>query len=79
MIASAAGETDLPGNTEQRLGNLNRLMPLLNKVGLCGGDVYIDPLVFPVATDSNNAQSFLSGYSLGVLQTDARYRFGACV
>ncbi|MEI8138796.1 MAG: dihydropteroate synthase [bacterium] len=59
VIASAAGETDLPSNTEQRLVNLNRLMPLLNKAGICGGDVYVDPLVFPVATDSNNAQSFL--------------------
>lgn len=59
VIASAAGETDLPGNTEQRLANISRLMPLLDAVGIRGGDVYVDPLVFPVATDSNNAQSFL--------------------
>ncbi len=59
VIASAAGEKDLPCNTEQRLANLNRLMPMLDQVGIRGGDVYVDPLVFPVATDSNNAQSFL--------------------
>jgi len=59
VIASAAGEKDLPGNTEERLGNLNRLIALLDQAGICGGDVYVDPLVFPVATDSNNAQSFL--------------------
>lgn len=59
VIASAAGEKDLPCNTEQRLANVNRLMPMLDKVGIRGGDVYVDPLVFPVATDSNNAQSFL--------------------
>jgi 5-methyltetrahydrofolate--homocysteine methyltransferase len=59
VIASAAGEKDLPSNTDQRLGNIRRLMPLLDQVGIRGGDVYVDPLVFPVATDSNNAQSFI--------------------
>lgn len=59
VIASAAGEKDLPCNTEQRLANINRLMPMLDAAGIRGGDVYVDPLVFPVATDSNNAQSFL--------------------
>lgn len=59
VIASAAGEKDLPCDTEQRLANINRLMPLLVAVGIKGGDIYVDPLVFPVATDSNNAQSFI--------------------
>lgn len=59
VIASAAGEKDLPSNTEQRLDNIGRLMPELANAGIRGGDVYVDPLVFPVATDSNNAQSFL--------------------
>jgi 5-methyltetrahydrofolate--homocysteine methyltransferase len=59
VIASAAGERDLPADTGQRLANINRLMPLLAAVGIQGGSVYVDPLVFPVATDSNNAQSFL--------------------
>ena len=59
VIASAAGEKDLPANTEQRLDNIGRLTPLLEAAGLRGGAVYLDPLVFPVATDSNNAQSFL--------------------
>lgn len=59
VIASAAGEKDLPSNAEERLGNLNRLMPILDQAGIRGGDVFVDPLVFPVATDSNNAQSFL--------------------
>ena len=59
VIASAAGEKDLPCNTEQRLANINRLMPMLDAVGIRGAAVYVDPLVFPVATDSNNAQSFI--------------------
>lgn len=59
VIASAAGEKDLPCDTAQRLANINRLMPMLESVGLKGGDIYVDPLVFPVATDSSNASSFI--------------------
>ena len=63
VIASAAGEKDLPSTTEERLANLDRLMPKLQAVGLKGDGVYVDPLVFPVATDSNNAKSFLDAVS----------------
>jgi 5-methyltetrahydrofolate--homocysteine methyltransferase len=59
VIASAAGEKDLPCDTAQRLANINRLMPMLAAVGIKGSSGYVDPLVFPVATDSNNAQSFI--------------------
>jgi hypothetical protein len=59
VIASAAGEKDLPSDTEQRLANIAKLMPKLEAAGIRGGDVYIDPLVFPIATDSNNAKGFL--------------------
>jgi cobalamin-dependent methionine synthase I len=59
VIASAAGEKDLPGNTEERLTNIARLMPKLEAAGIVGAAIYVDPLVFPVATDSNNAKAFL--------------------
>lgn len=59
VIASAAGEKDLPCDTAQRLANINRLMPMLDAAGIKGAAIYVDPLVFPVATDSNNAQSFI--------------------
>lgn len=63
VIASAAGEKDLPADTAQRLANIERLMPMLNAAGLGGASIYIDPLVFPVATDSNNAKGFLDAVS----------------
>lgn len=63
VIASAAGEKDLPSDTAQRLANINRLMPMLSNSGIKGGDIYVDPLVFPIATDSNNAQSFVEAVS----------------
>ncbi len=59
VIASAAGEKDLPSDTAQRLANIARLMPMLRTAGLQDGDIYVDPLVFPIATDSNNARAFL--------------------
>ena len=59
VIASAAGEKDLPSDTVQRLANIKRLMPMLAESGLRGGEIYIDPLVFPIATDSNNARAFI--------------------
>jgi len=59
VIASAAGEKDLPCGTDDRIANLDRLMEKLSAVGITGGAVYIDPLVFPVATESNNARYFI--------------------
>jgi len=59
VVASAAGEKDLPSTTEGRLENLARLFPKLEAAGIRGDAVYVDPLVFPVATDSANARSFL--------------------
>lgn len=59
VIASAAGERDLPADTPTRLANIGRLMPLLEAAGLRKGDIYVDPLVFPIATESGNAQAFV--------------------
>ncbi len=59
VIASAAGEKDLPCDTPTRLANINQLMPLLTSNGIRGGAIYVDPLVYPIATDSNNAQAFI--------------------
>ena len=70
VIASAAGEKDLPANTEERLANLDRLMPKLQAAGRRPGDIYVDPLVFPVGTDPLNGKSFLDAVKA------VRERFG---
>jgi len=59
VIASAAGESDLPTDTEGRLANLDALMPLLRDAGLADEDIHIDPLVFPISTDGQNGPRFL--------------------
>lgn len=57
VVASAAGEKGLPSTLEERMANLERLMPKLREVGLADGQVYIDPLVLPIATDASNGKS----------------------
>lgn len=59
VVASAAGESDLPATTAEKLTNLRRLMPKLKDAGFEDGSIYVDPLVFPIATDSANGNAFL--------------------
>lgn len=73
VIASAAGEKDLPCTTEERLINLDRLMEKLRAVAIADNSIYIDPLVFPIATDSNNAKSFLDAVRA------VRSKYGAAI
>jgi cobalamin-dependent methionine synthase I len=60
VIASAAGECGLPSNTEERLANLERLIPQLRAAGLQAEHIHVDPLVFPISVDAANGTGFLS-------------------
>jgi 5-methyltetrahydrofolate corrinoid/iron sulfur protein methyltransferase len=59
VIAAAGGEASMPTSKEERLANAARLLELLHKEGLKEGDVYLDPLVFPVSVDPNNGRTIL--------------------
>lgn len=59
VVASAAGRERLPANTAERLENLGQLIPKLQTVGIALPDIHIDPLVFPISTDTTNGKSFL--------------------
>ncbi len=63
VIASAAGEKDLPSTTEDRLANLDRLMPKLAAAGFDKPRIHIDPLVLPISTDQNNGKGFINAVS----------------
>ena len=58
-VMSAAGETSLPDSVEERLANLNRLAGLLRALGRPDDSFFIDPLVFPVASDGRNGLDFI--------------------
>lgn len=59
VVASAAGETGLPCTTEERMGNLGRLIPQLTDKGIQLDWIYVDPLVYTISTDPNNGKLFL--------------------
>jgi hypothetical protein len=59
VIASAAGETRMPGTAEERLANIAVLSEVLEKAGFAEQDIYLDPLVFPVSVDPQNGKTVL--------------------
>lgn len=63
VIASAAGEKGLPANNEERMKNIDAVIPKLLAAGLKKPDIHVDPLVFPISTDSNNGKGFLETVS----------------
>jgi 5-methyltetrahydrofolate--homocysteine methyltransferase len=63
VIASAAGEKDLPSSIEERVGNIQRIVGILKSKGFKDGDIHVDPLVFPISTDGNNGKNFLTTVS----------------
>jgi len=63
VVASAAGERDLPCTTEGRMENIGRIIPMLTAKGIKTGAIHVDPLVFPISTDQNNGNGFLDAVS----------------
>lgn len=59
VVASAAGATGLPSTVQERLDNLERLIPKLTTRGLQLDWIHIDPLVYTISTDPNNGKIFL--------------------
>jgi cobalamin-dependent methionine synthase I len=59
LIAAATGEASMPTSQEERLANLERLVTMLEKTGFGRGDIYLDPLVFPVSVDPKNGKMIL--------------------
>lgn len=63
VIASAAGEKGLPSTNEERMANIDAIIPRLTTAGLKIPDIHVDPLVFPISTDGNNGNNFLKTVS----------------
>lgn len=59
VVASAAGEKELPATVAERLNNLARLIPQLTARGIELAWVHVDPLVYTISTDPNNGTIFL--------------------
>lgn len=63
VIASAAGEQGLPRTTDERMANIEKLMPHLRAAGLESPHIHVDPLVFPISVDGRNGTNFLETVS----------------
>lgn len=54
VIAGASGASSMPESVRDRLDNIASLMGLLKEQGVGLGDIYLDPLVFPISVDATN-------------------------
>ncbi len=59
VIVSAAGAATMPRTVDERLRNLEDIVGRLRKRGRPDETLFIDPLVFPVATDGANGKAFI--------------------
>ncbi|UCD68004.1 MAG: dihydropteroate synthase [Betaproteobacteria bacterium] len=51
VIVTAAGESGMPQNAEERVTNASRMVDASIERGIALGDIYIDPLMFPISVD----------------------------
>ena len=51
VVVTAAGEKGMPDGAEARVANAARMIEAAGGKGFAEGDVYVDPLVFPVSVD----------------------------
>ena len=52
VVVTAAGERGMPDGAEARVANASRMVEAALAKGFAIGDLYIDPLVFPISVDS---------------------------
>lgn len=51
VIVTAAGESGMPQNAEERVANASRMTDAAIARGIALPDIYIDPLMFPISVD----------------------------
>ncbi|MBM3277594.1 MAG: dihydropteroate synthase [Candidatus Handelsmanbacteria bacterium] len=69
LVISAAGEKGMPEGTEGRLENAGRMMEAALSKGFAPGQLYLDPLVFPISVDISFGNHCLEA----IRQLRARY------
>lgn len=53
VIVTAAGESGMPQSAEERVRNASRMVDAAIEKGIALGDIYVDPLMFPISVDQN--------------------------
>ncbi len=59
IIAGATGAASMPKTVDERVSNCKELMKAVEAAGIAKGDVFFDPLVFPVSVDKINGTAVI--------------------
>ena len=51
VIVTAAGESGMPSDASERVENASRMVEAALEAGIDIGDIFVDPLVFPISVD----------------------------
>ncbi len=70
VVVTAAGESGMPSDAEERVVNASRMVEASLAAGIPLHQIYVDPLVFPIAVDSEYGRHCLEAI------TELRRRFG---
>jgi 5-methyltetrahydrofolate--homocysteine methyltransferase len=70
VVVTAAGDSGMPTNTEERVLNASRMVEASLQAGIGLDQIFVDPLVFPIAVDSSYGRHCLDAIS------QLRSRFG---
>jgi 5-methyltetrahydrofolate--homocysteine methyltransferase len=71
VVVTAAGESGMPTNTEERVLNASRMIEASLAAGIQLDRIFVDPLVFPIAVDGEYGRHCLDAIA------ELRRRFGA--
>jgi len=70
VIVTAAGESGMPSNTEERVDNASRMIEAALGKGIPVDRIYVDPLVFPISVDGAFGEHCLGAFR------ELRQRYG---
>ena len=73
VIVTAAGDSGMPGDAAGRTANASRVVDAALAKGIPAGDLYVDPLVFPIAVDQR-----FGNHCLDAIRT-LRERYGSAI
>ena len=71
VVVTAAGESGMPANAEARVANATRIIEASLARGILLGQIFVDPLVFPIAVDGEYGRHCLDAIA------ELRRRYGA--
>ncbi len=73
VVVTAAGDSGMPTNTQERVANASRMVEASLAVGIGLDKIFLDPLVFPIAVDGEYGRHCLDAIA------ELRRRFGAAI